>query len=109
MRHTFRLATALSALLMVGAPVAAQQQTAGDTTPATITPVAALPAATTPAATTPAESTPPATKATEPTPPASPADEAAAAAESSWKKGRKIVMQYYRPQDKRGLNVFETT
>jgi hypothetical protein len=109
MRHTFRLATALSALLMVGAPVAAQQQTAGDTTPATMAPVAALPAATTRAATTPAESTPPATKATEPTPPASPADEAAAAAESSWKKGRKIVMQYYRPQDKRGLNVFETT
>ena len=36
-------------------------------------------------------------------------EEAAAAAEASWKKGRPVVMQYYRPQDKRGLNVFETT
>ncbi len=33
----------------------------------------------------------------------------AAAAESSWKKGRPITMQYFRAQDKRGLNVFETT
>jgi hypothetical protein len=34
---------------------------------------------------------------------------AAAAAESSWKKGRPITIRYYRPLDKRGLNVFETT
>ena len=34
---------------------------------------------------------------------------AAAAVESSWTKGRPIAMQYFRPQDKRGLNVFETT
>jgi hypothetical protein len=27
----------------------------------------------------------------------------------SWKKGRPITMQYYRAQDQRGLNVFETT
>ena len=27
----------------------------------------------------------------------------------SWKKGRPIKIQYVRPQDKRGLNVFETT
>ena len=27
----------------------------------------------------------------------------------SWKKGRPIKIQYLRPQDKRGLNVFETT
>jgi hypothetical protein len=26
-----------------------------------------------------------------------------------WKKGRPITMQYFRPQDKRGINVFETT
>jgi len=38
------------------------------------------------------------------------AEEAAKkAAEDSWKKGRPIVMQYYRPQDKRGINMFETT
>jgi hypothetical protein len=37
------------------------------------------------------------------------AAEAAAAAESSWKKGRPITIQYLRAQDKRGLNVFETT
>jgi hypothetical protein len=29
--------------------------------------------------------------------------------ESSWKTGRKITIQYLRPQDRRGLNVFETT
>jgi hypothetical protein len=34
---------------------------------------------------------------------------AAKAAEDSWKKGRPITMQYFRPQDKRGLNMFETT
>ena len=34
---------------------------------------------------------------------------AAAAAESSWKKGRPITIQYFRAQDKRGINVFETT
>jgi hypothetical protein len=44
-----------------------------------------------------------------PAPPVSAEEAAAAAAESSWKKGRPIAMQYIRPQDKRGLNVFETT
>jgi hypothetical protein len=42
----------------------------------------------------------------------SPADAAAAAAaqaEASWTTGRPITIQYVRPQDKRGLNVFETT
>lgn len=34
---------------------------------------------------------------------------AAAAAIESWKKGRPIPIQYFRPQDKRGLNVFETS
>jgi hypothetical protein len=32
-----------------------------------------------------------------------------ASALESWKKGRPITIQYLRPQDKRGLNVFETT
>jgi len=46
-------------------------------------------------------------------PASTPADQASAgapaAAESSWTTGRPIVIQYWRPQDKRGLNVFETT
>jgi hypothetical protein len=32
-----------------------------------------------------------------------------APAADSWKKGRQIPIQYYRPQDKRGINVFETS
>ncbi len=36
-------------------------------------------------------------------------DAEAAAAEASWKKGRPATIQYLRQQDKRGLNVFETT
>jgi hypothetical protein len=48
------------------------------------------------------------------TPPANaPADQAAAGApataDSTWKTGRPIVIQYFRPHDKRGINVFETT
>ena len=42
----------------------------------------------------------------------SPADAAAASAaqaEASWKTGRPITIQYIRPLDKRGINVFETT
>ncbi len=38
--------------------------------------------------------------------------EAPAAADNataSWKEGRPVTMQYFRQQDKRGLNVFETT
>jgi hypothetical protein len=45
-------------------------------------------------------------------PPAEQASSAAASdpqVESSWRTGRPIVMQYWRPQDQRGLNVFETT
>jgi hypothetical protein len=47
--------------------------------------------------------------------PATPVSDSAAkeeeqeAAKSSWTKGRAITMQYFRQQDKRGLNVFETT
>jgi hypothetical protein len=34
---------------------------------------------------------------------------AAAATDSSWKDGKPISIQYLRPQDQRGLNVFETS
>jgi hypothetical protein len=53
----------------------------------------------------------PSAPATDPTDPKAPTKEeaAAAAAESSWKKGRTITMQYFRPMDRRGINVFETT
>jgi hypothetical protein len=86
MRSTFRLATALTALLAVTSPAAAQE-IAEPAAPAAA-------AAATPKATT-----------------ADPAAEAAAAAEAeaSWKKGRPVRIQYLRAQDKRGLNTFETT
>jgi hypothetical protein len=83
MTLTFRFATALTALLALTAPVAAQQlseNAAGSTEPAA---VSATPIAET--------------------------DTEAAAAEASWKKGRPMTVQYLRPQDKRGINVFETT
>ena len=88
MTPTLRLATALAALL-AAAPAAAQQ-------PPESAPPASVPAATVPAATDPAAT------------PAKPEEEAAAA-EASWKKGRPMRIQYLRPPDKRGLNVFETT
>jgi hypothetical protein len=67
MKPTLRFATALTALLALTSPVAAQQ-TSENAAPST-----------------------------EP------------AAESSWKKGRPITIQYYRALDRRGINVFETT
>jgi hypothetical protein len=85
MKTTFRLASALAAWLALAAPAAAQQNGNGSAPPAT--PVTA-------------EKT------------ASEAETDAATQESilkSWKKGRPLSMQYFRPQDKRGLNVFETT
>jgi hypothetical protein len=81
MRLTLRSATALTALLAITSPVGAQQILDG-----------------------PAYSTEPAAVSAPATP-----DDDAAAAESSWKKGRAITLQYYRALDKRGLNVFETT
>ena len=45
-------------------------------------------------------------------PPAEQASSAAASdpqVESSWTTGRPITIQYIRPQDRRGINVFETT
>jgi hypothetical protein len=87
MRATIRLATALTALLALTAPASAQQA-AGPADPAesaaTVTPSTDEAAAAAAAA-------------------------AKAAAKESWTKGRPVTMQYFRPQDKRGLNVFETT
>jgi hypothetical protein len=81
MKPTYRVATALAAALWLASPALAQPSAESSDPPA---------------ATTPAD---PST------------DEAAAtaAAKESWTKGRPITMQYLRPQDKRGLNVFETT
>ncbi len=88
MRATIRFATALSTLLMLASPALAQPGSDGGSPPPT----------------------PPTTEAATPVPPADPAAAAAAAAaKDSWTKGRPIAMQYFRPQDKRGLNVFETS
>jgi hypothetical protein len=89
MRSTFRLATVLTALLAMTSPAAAQQ-IAETAAPATATPAAPKATVTDPAANAAAA-------------------EAAAAAESSWKKGRPTTIQYLRAQDRRGINVFETT
>jgi len=87
MKLTLRFTTALAAMLALTAPVAAQQL--------------ADPAA---------RSTETAAVATDPkTDPKSEKDAEAAQAEASWKKGRPMTIQYLRPQDKRGINVFETT
>ncbi|MEO5894111.1 MAG: hypothetical protein ABIS06_00240 [Vicinamibacterales bacterium] len=84
MKNTFRIATAISALLIVAAPLAAQTP---ETAAAPLEKAASDPAAV----------------------PKTEKEAAAEAAKESWTKGRKISMQYFRPQDKRGLNVFETT
>ena len=81
---------ALALVLALAAPAMAQQPSDGPTGPGKPTASATATAPETPPAKTKEE-------------------EAAAAAEASWKKGRPLVMQYYRPQDVRGLNVFETT
>ncbi|HTK30259.1 MAG TPA: hypothetical protein VL309_11935 [Vicinamibacterales bacterium] len=86
MTSTFRSAATLTAwLAMMGAASAQQGAAPADTTPGS------------PKAAATDDSTPP--------PPATEEN----AADSAWKKGRPITMQYYRPVDKRGLNVFETT
>ena len=84
MTSTFRIATAMTALLAMTSPAVAQQISDG-------------PTASTESAT-----------GSNTTVAADPAAEEAAAAESSWKKGRPITMQYFRAQDRRGINVFET-
>jgi hypothetical protein len=87
MRSTFRFAAPLMALLAMSVPAVGQQfeERAAPATAPTSVPKA-----------TPVEES-------------AAAAAAEAAAESSWKKGRPITMQYFRQQDKRGLNVFETT
>jgi hypothetical protein len=88
MTRTARFALALTALLALGSPVMAQDRTQdATTTPPPLTPVAA------------ATDSKDGTDAT--------AD--ATSVLESWKKGRPIPIQYYRPQDQRGINVFETT
>jgi hypothetical protein len=84
MTPTPRFAIALAALLALTSSAAAQQSPDPSGPPSD-----------------PPSSGAPATPAPPPTP--------AAAAKDSWTKGRPIAMQYFRPQDKRGINVFETT
>ena len=89
-RSTYPLALAIA--LTLTAPAAAQQPNETPTAPGTVVATPAAPAS-------------------DPAPKPEPTKEeaAAAAAESSWKNGRTIAMQYFRPMDRRGINVFETT
>src|SRR5262245_61567515 len=83
MKLTLQTATLLTALVALAWPAAAQDISSGaDPTDATAV--------------------------VTPDPAASSTNAAAAPDLENWKKGRPIVMQYYRPQDKRGINVFET-
>ena len=91
MKSTFALTTTVLLGLALSAPALAQQ--AADGSALVSSAASATPAAEKPAATTSDDA----------------AAAAAKAAEDSWKKGRPITMQYYRPQDKRGINMFETT
>ena len=91
MKPTFALAAALAATLALGAPVLAQQPSDDPSSSGSSGSTTASPASATDPSATAAK------------------DAAAKAAEESWKKGRPITMQYFRPQDKRGLNMFETT
>lgn len=83
MKRIIYLTIALGAFAALTMPAAAQTPP----TPATPTEVAS-----------PETPTPP--------PPATPATPATA---DAWKNGRPITIQYLRPIDKRGMNVFETT
>jgi hypothetical protein len=83
MTRALRFALAIGALLALGTPALAQE---AQPTPSPNPTGASAPAA-------------------EPTE----QEQAEQAARDSWTKGRPISMQYFRPQDKRGLNVFETT
>ena len=94
MRSRLAFALALTALVALSAPAAAQQPDDGNTPSSGTGAAPATPTASTSAATSDAEAA---------------AAAAAAAAEASWKKGRPITMQYFRPQDRRGINMFETT
>jgi hypothetical protein len=85
MTTTFRIASVFTALLVLAGPAAAQEAGNG--------------------------SAPPATPVTADQPSAAADDEKATEEKilESWKKGRPIALQYFRPADRRGLNVFETT
>jgi hypothetical protein len=87
MTFDLRIATALTAWLAVAAPVVAQEPSGGPPSPPDSN------GATEKASTESAGST------------TTSADDEKA----SWKNGRPITMQYFRAQDKRGINVFETT
>src|SRR6195256_1429714 len=84
MKSTLRFAVPVVAWLAVISPAAAQQ-VASTTTPDEMS------------------SAPKATVVNDSTTKAETADE------SAWKKGRPITIQYFRPLDQRGINVFETT
>ncbi|MEO6222442.1 MAG: hypothetical protein ABIP90_04270 [Vicinamibacterales bacterium] len=83
MTRNVGLTLTLSALLTIATPVAAQQAPAPTPAPTpSATPVVAVPA--------------------EPL-------QDPAAKKSAWKNGRPLTIRYLRPQDKRGINVFETS
>ncbi len=86
MKRTYCVATAFTALLMLAWPVTAQ------------TTAVAPPAA---AANSDKPAAAPAEKTAE--------EKAAEEVKASWTKGRPMTIQYLRPQDRRGINVFETT
>jgi hypothetical protein len=83
MKTTLRLAVAVTVWLAMASPAAAQQAEGAAAPPETAVSAATLIAG-------------------------EAADQEKSALES-WKKGRTISMQYFRPADKRGLNIFETT
>jgi hypothetical protein len=87
MTRTIRFATALAALLALASPVAALQTNDNARSPESAA----------------------ATAASTDTEKEKEKEKEAQAAEASWKRGRPMTIQYLRPQDKRGLNVFETT
>jgi hypothetical protein len=82
MKLTRRFATALTALVALTSPVAAQQ-TSQDAARSSESAAVSTPSTT--------------------------EEQEKAAAEASWKKGRPARIQYSRALDKRGINVFETT
>jgi hypothetical protein len=89
MKPLYPIAAALSVVLAIASPVAAQR-TSNDPTPPAPAPTAGGAAGT----------------------PAAAKDETKTETESileSWKKGRPVTIQYLRALDQRGINVFETT
>jgi hypothetical protein len=85
MTRTLQFATALAALLALASPAAAQDTPVAPASAGATAATAAAPAA------------------------ATDQEEKDKDALDSWKKGRPQTIQYMRAQDKRGLNVFETS